>query len=182
MSLVSAPSRPAATPSVQVGGQEPRTPRIAWSPRGPLEYPEWLAAGNQLGKIGRATGWWIGDWLRYGAQRWGEKYRDAARITGYDTATLRNLAWVASEFPLSRRRDKLTWSHHAAVASLPPADQDFWLDTALLEKMSVSDLRGEVRAARRRETRAECEAMVADPQPAAAAAVCPTCGQVIAAT
>src|SRR5580692_4224945 len=155
MSSVSAPSPAAASPSAQAGSREPRALEIAWTPRRPLEYREWLATGHQLGKVGRATGWWIGDWVRYGSRRWGEKYREAARITGYDTATLRNLAWVASEFDLSRRRDKLTWSHHAAVASLSVADQDLWLDAAVLEKMSVADLRGEVRAQRRREVHAE---------------------------
>jgi hypothetical protein len=34
--------------------------------------------------------------VRYGTARWGEKYAEAARVTGYDVASLRNMAWVAS--------------------------------------------------------------------------------------
>ena len=69
--------------------------KIAWAPQRDLDHSGWLATGRRLGAIGRCSQWWIGDWVRYGAARWGEKYAEAARVTGYDIASLRNMAWVA---------------------------------------------------------------------------------------
>jgi hypothetical protein len=99
--------------------------------------------------MSRVSNWWVGDWLQYGAARWGEKYSEAARITGYDVKTLRNIAYVAKRFDSSRRRDNLTWTHHAEVAALAPEQQDEWLDRALALRLSPGDLRIELRAAQR---------------------------------
>jgi hypothetical protein len=133
-------------PSTARGG--PARPLIAWSPKGELEHPEWLLVGRRLSAIGRSSQWWIGDWLLYGARKWGEKYGEAARITGYDVGSLRNMASLASQFGPSRRRDKLTWCHHAAVASLDRDEQDYWLERSTALRLSVADLRLELRTAR----------------------------------
>src|SRR5215467_8393012 len=71
---------------------------VAWVPRQDLGKRDWLKAGHRLGTVGRCSQWWIGDWIRYGNSKWGEKYSEAARVTGYDPASLRNMAWVASRF------------------------------------------------------------------------------------
>ncbi|HEX5608544.1 MAG TPA: hypothetical protein VFX45_00470 [Solirubrobacterales bacterium] len=113
----------------------------------------WVRAGQRLGAMTRCSQWWLGDWIRYGTARWGEKYKEASRITGYDVQSLRNIAYVAGSIDVSRRRDDLTWSHHAEVSSLEPGEQSRWLDLAAAEKMSVSDLRIELRAVRRAENR-----------------------------
>ncbi len=123
--------------------------KVGWQPEGELDYPQWVEAGRYLGALGRGSQWWIGDWIRYGTKKWGEKYTEAARLTGYDHGSLRNLAWVASQFDLSRRRDKLTWTHHQEIAPLEPAEQDQWLDRAIALKLSSSDLRIELRTLRR---------------------------------
>ncbi|HET8814404.1 MAG TPA: hypothetical protein VFM51_05545 [Solirubrobacterales bacterium] len=57
------------------------------------------------------------------------------------------MASIATAFETSRRRDDLTWSHHVAVAALPEAEQEAWLDRAASEGFSVADLRTELRAA-----------------------------------
>jgi hypothetical protein len=41
-----------------------------------------------------------------------------------------NYAWVARRFAMSRRRDTLSFGHHAEVAALPEPEQDFWLREA----------------------------------------------------
>lgn len=105
--------------------------------------------GRKLGTISRGSQWWLADWMVYGSARWGEKYVMAARVTGYDSHTLRNMAYVARSVDSSRRRDNLSWSHHAEVSALDPDEQDAWLDLASKERMSVSDLRIELRTARR---------------------------------
>jgi hypothetical protein len=150
--------------------------KVAWIPQRNLGHSEWLATGRRLGAIGRCSQWWIGDWIRYGASRWGEKYAEAARVTGYDVASLRNMAWVASQFELSLRSDKLTWSHHVLLAPLEPDEQRNWLERASEERLSVADLRLELRAARDRgeEPDAPEEAQAATPE--GGVVVCPRCG------
>ncbi|MEA2420777.1 MAG: hypothetical protein QOE60_2983, partial [Thermoleophilaceae bacterium] len=113
-------------------------------------------------------GWWIGDWLHYGNERFGERYVRAARITGYDVQTLMNQAYVASRFEISRRREKLSFSHHAEVAALPAAEQDRWLGRAERASLSVRALRSEVRRAVRGRR--------GEPTPPPDAVVCPSCG------
>jgi hypothetical protein len=122
--------------------------KIAWVPQGDLGHSDWLATGRRLGTIGRCSQWWIGDWVRYGTSKWGEKYAEAARVTGYDVASLRNMAWVASRFDQSLRNDKLTWSHHVLLAPLDLDLQREWLSRASEERLSVADLRLELRAVR----------------------------------
>jgi hypothetical protein len=53
---------------------------------------------------------------------------DAEDWEGPAYQTCRDSAWVASRFELSRRKDNLTFNHHAEVAALPPADLDWQLD------------------------------------------------------
>jgi hypothetical protein len=42
--------------------------------------------------------------------------------------TCRNAASIANAFELSRRRDNLTFRHHAEVSALPPDEADALLD------------------------------------------------------
>lgn len=143
----------------------------SWSPGRELTINDWVRHGRSLGAIGRGSGWWIGDWVRFGTARYGEKYDIAARITGYDTQSLMNMAYVASRFDSSRRREKLSFSHHAEVAALPFDEQERWLDRAERDKLSCRRLRQELRtgpSSRRRLASVE-------EQP-----VCPRCGHPLA--
>lgn len=111
-----------------------------WDPQRELNFEEWLEEGRRLVQINRASQWGIGDWLLYGAHRYGEKYVNAALATGYDEQTLKNMRRVASMFEKSRRRD-LSWSHHEAVAALEPAEQDRVLDDAEHNEWTREELR-----------------------------------------
>lgn len=122
---------------------------VRWEPTHELAHPQWLNVGRRLGAVSRCNKWWVGDWLHYGAARWGERYTEAAKVTGYDPKSLRNIAYVSLRFVPSRRRDNLSWSHHAEVAALSDDEQDHWLDFSISHKLSVSDLRFELRALRR---------------------------------
>jgi hypothetical protein len=122
---------------------------VAWIPDREMNIAEWARTGQRLGAMGRCGQWGIGDWLRYGNVKFGERYARAARITKYDVQTLMNMVYVAGRFEISRRRENLSWSHHETVACLAPAEQDLWLDRASGEKLSISDLRQEIRRSRR---------------------------------
>ncbi len=143
--------RSAAKESVSAAGRAARSgppadlSAVAWVPREELNRRQWVDAGRKLGAIGRSSQWWIGDWIRYGSAKWGERYSEAAYVTGYDQATLRNMAWVASQFDLSLRSDKLTWSHHVLLAPLGEKEKRDWLERATQEKLSVSELRTALR-------------------------------------
>lgn len=153
--------------------------KIAWVPQRDLGHSDWLATGRRLGAIGRCSQWWIGDWVRYGTSRWGEKYAEAARVTGYDVASLRNMAWVASRFDLSLRNDKLTWSHHVLLAPFEPDAQSEWLRRASEERLSVADLRLELRALREGRSKSSGRAVAAAREDGDVA-VCPHCGHALA--
>lgn len=176
---------PVSAGDAAVGGLGPSTAerrpvsgisKVAWVPPSGLDQAEWLSAGRRLGAIGRCSQWWIGDWIRYGTARWGEKYTEAARVTGYDVASLRNMAWVASRFDPSLRSDKLSWSHHVLLAPLQEDEQRRWIESAVEQRLSVADLRLELRA-RRRQARGGEEAPAAGrSQGEEEGGVCPHCG------
>lgn len=163
-------------------GHNQRVTPVSWQPRQAVSLSQWVADGQRLGAIGRGVNWWLGDWLRFGNHKFGERYARASRITGYDVQTLMNMVYVATRFEAPRRHERLSWSHHAELAALDQASQDEWLNRAETERLSVRDLRAELR----RVTRAgESEApAAASPDDAAAVAephhLCPNCGHQLA--
>jgi hypothetical protein len=120
----------------------------AWVPNRDLDIAEWVAAGRLLGGMGRCSQWGLGDWIRYGNAKFGQRYARAVRITGYDRQTLMNMVYVASQFEISRRREILSWSHHETLAGLEPDEQEHWLDVASANHLSQRDLRDALRASR----------------------------------
>jgi hypothetical protein len=120
--------------------------RTALCLREGLSYDEWAQVGRSVQRVNEASAWWVGDWLIYGRDAFGDRYRKAIDATGFDYQTLRNYAWVAARFELSRRRDKLSFGHHAEVASLEAEEQDGWLDRASVHGWSRNELRRRIRA------------------------------------
>jgi hypothetical protein len=173
---ISAGDRAAAKLEPRDTGRRPDSgiSKVAWQPPSDLGQEEWLSTGRRLGAIGRCSQWWIGDWIRYGTSRWGEKYVEAARVTGYDVASLRNMAWVAAQFDSSLRSDKLSWSHHVLLAPLTADEQRVWIERAIEERFSVADLRLELRS-RGYGSRGE-KAVPGDGSQGRGADVCPHCG------
>ncbi|MGV9381893.1 LmbU family transcriptional regulator [Nonomuraea sp. NPDC003707] len=113
-----------------------------------LSVESWSEIGHEIAIISDASAWWLADWLIYGQRKYPNRYRKAIEDTSLDYQTLRNYAWVARRFPVSRRRDKLSFQHHAEVASLPEHEQDLWLERAQRFGWSKAMLRREVRRAR----------------------------------
>jgi hypothetical protein len=118
---------------------------VYWRPPRDIDFEEWARHGHRLGAAGRGASWWIGDWLNYGEAKYGEHYIRASVITGYEVQSLMNMAYVASHFEISRRRENVSWSHHAELAALPPGEQDAWLDRVEAARISVRELRQERR-------------------------------------
>ena len=116
-------------------------------------YEIWKAVGAKLAARTSSACWWLGDWLLFGERNY-LRYRDAIDATGLDYQTLRNYAAVARRFSLYRRRDNLSFQHHAAVASLADGEQERWLDLAASKHWSLHTLRSQIRDAHALESRA----------------------------
>ncbi|MEU2955659.1 LmbU family transcriptional regulator [Streptomyces xanthochromogenes] len=113
-----------------------------------LSYDRWEKAGLHIFQIADSSAWCLGDWLVYGQERYSDRYRTGVQAAGLDYQTLRNYAWVARHFELGRRRENLSFGHHAEVASLPPEQADTWLDRAEEQGWSRNRLRLQLRESR----------------------------------
>lgn len=128
--------------------------RVALTKRTALSLPEnlpldsWKQIGEQIHIISDASAWWIGDWLVFGRDKYPDRYKRAIGQTSLEYQTLRNYAWVAGRFEVSRRRDALSFQHHLEVAALPEDQQDLWLERAERSGWSRNDLRFQLRCYR----------------------------------
>lgn len=137
---------------------------------GDVTFPEWVQIGEDLAVEYKSCHWRIGDWLNYGERKWGEVYAQALENdgSGFAYQTLANDKYVASRIELSRRKEHLSFTHHAEVAGLEPEQQDEFLDRAEDERLTTRELRQLVRATRTLLPVASLDS---------GTVVCPTCGQ-----
>ena len=114
---------------------------------------EWLAEGRaivdrerEMERARDSLAWEMGDWLagHPGERGYGDMTRLAAEL-GVPVGTVKNRASVARRVDPARRRDDLTWSHHAEIAALEPDEGDAVLAEAALYTWSVDRLRQEMR-------------------------------------
>lgn len=108
-------------------------------------YEQWIAVGEFIKKAEHSVQMWLGDWVNYGQTNYGGKYTQALEATDYEYSTLRNAAYVAGRVPKEIRREGLSFSHHQAVASLEPVDQDRLLGEAEENNWSRTQLQSKVR-------------------------------------
>ena len=116
-----------------------------------LSETDWQAVGNSISRLRSRAAWWLGDWWAYGAAHYGERQaaiNDTDWI-GPDFQTCMNYASVCRRFPTSRRREVLSFAHHAEVSGLDKIAADRLLDWAeetlptTGKPRSVRDLREE---------------------------------------
>lgn len=112
-----------------------------------LTRDEWLALAGPVFHAARASMWWVGDWIIEGEHRFGETYVPAAAVTGLARQTLKNAASVCRQLAPSRRRDDLTFQHHAEiVGGLPEPEWDRWLEECAAAGWTRDELRARIRA------------------------------------
>ena len=107
---------------------------------------EYVAKLEEVGRVGRHLMFHLGDLILYGEARWGERAYQYADKAGYSPKTLQNAAYVAQAIPPARRREILSFGHHAAVAGLPESQQERLLTDAATaleahQPITVNDLR-----------------------------------------
>lgn len=110
-----------------------------------LSFDEWAAEGTVLLSMARSCMWWVGDWIRYGEQRYGEMYAQAIETTGLGYQTVRNAVWVAERYPIEERRAGLAFEHHVRAASLEMSVRTDILDKAEANGWTTRDVADEVR-------------------------------------
>lgn len=108
-----------------------------------LTFNEWQRVGEQLEAQQNASLWWIADWAAEGERRYRRDYGEALERL-YERKSLRNVASIARSVEPSRRRDNLSFSHHAEVAALDPEWQTVWLDDAESHGWSTRELRARI--------------------------------------
>jgi len=155
------------------GGRPDRSPGLFWAARTDLDEPHWREAGRRIARAGHTMHWWIGDWLRFGNRRFGERYALASRLTGYDVQTLMNHAYVSAHVAVAQRRAEVSWSHYVELAKCDPADQSAWLARIVAERLSVKDLRVLLRTA----TSDTQPPAIRERVPNLDAPLCPVCGR-----
>ena len=106
-----------------------------------MSFKAWSALGCRLAHVSSASAWALGDWLLFGQRSYGQRYRAALQETNLDYQTLRNYAWVAGRFDPTRRRESLSFQHHAEVAAMAEPEQELWLRRAETEHWSRNELR-----------------------------------------
>lgn len=113
-----------------------------------LTWDQWERFGKALRPIHEAFQWWVGDWLKFGEDHFGERYAQAMDATGHSYESIQRYARVAKRVAPEVRRADLPWSHHAEVASVEPEAQRTWLAKAAKQGWSKQDLREAIKAAK----------------------------------
>lgn len=113
-----------------------------------VTFEDWFQLGNFLIRSHDGIQFLIGDWAKFGDSRGyytdPKVYDRLEEITGYSRETIKDFKYVAENVS-SRRRDDLPYGHHREVAPLPDEQQEYYLNKAAKENLSVRDLREEVR-------------------------------------
>jgi hypothetical protein len=107
-----------------------------------LDVKDWEIIGLKLGQYERAFMWAIGDWWAFAEHRYGDrKHFVDEGYFGLTYQTIANCASICRAVETSRRREDLSFSHHAEVAAFDPAEQDELLGLAQSGGWSVKKLR-----------------------------------------
>ena len=110
-----------------------------------LTFDQWQEIGEDLADRVPRLNWRIGDWWVAGYPRYGERARTAARrLFGREFKTLANIASICRAFEPRRRRERLSWSHHAEAAALSPNAADMLLDLAERDRLTKAQVRAAV--------------------------------------
>ena len=99
----------------------------------------------------KAAPTWVGYLIVYAEDRgdWAERFDQAIAFTGLSRQRLHNLASVVRNVPIENIQIAQSTSHASEVQPLPPKQQKTWLDKSATEGWSTSQLRVELRKAKR---------------------------------
>lgn len=119
--------------------------RLDLSSRPDLSLETCTALAAFFGQINSSSRWWLSDLLKYVEMRHGEYVAQVAVATGLAPQTIENIVSIGHRVPPERRVDGVTFSVHAEVAALEPADQVRWLRVAKDENLTKMELRAKIK-------------------------------------
>lgn len=95
-----------------------------------LSWEQYERLGSFLGTLGSAYCWWVGDFLVYGEEIFGEEFAQIEKSLPHSEHTLQNYASIARRIPPNRRRHGLSFGIHETVAYMEPKIREQLLDEA----------------------------------------------------
>jgi hypothetical protein len=111
----------------------------------PLAEEIWCIALRKAARTASTSRWHLADLLLHAeGKRYGKTHQAAIAETGLAPQTIANLKSVARGIEISRRRENLSFGHHAEVAALPKHQQDQLLELAVKNHWTRNDLREQV--------------------------------------
>lgn len=111
-----------------------------------LTWEQYERLGNFLGTLGQAYCWWVGDFLIYGEEIFGEEFAQIEKALPHSRHTLENYASIAKRIPPNRRRHGLSFGVHETVAYLEPQARERLLDEAQEHGWKREEMRSAKRA------------------------------------
>lgn len=139
--------------SVLISGHE--TAFVSETPTGlqfdgetPIEV--WAPLTVRLIVAHKRLEWALADCINFGESAYGDLYAQWVTETGLSKKTLANIASVGRSIERSRRREALSFAHHAEVAYLPIPEQNRLLEAAERASLTRYELRDEAREVRER--------------------------------
>jgi hypothetical protein len=106
-----------------------------------LDWSTYERLGQFLGQLGQSYCWWVGDFLNYGEEVFGDDFYQIEDSINLHPQTQANYKSIAKHIPRSRRRGPLKFSTHAEVAYLEPKEREHWLDEAVRNRWTRQQLR-----------------------------------------
>jgi hypothetical protein len=116
-----------------------------------LPYSKAEALAVFWGSVNRRCAWYIGDFLLYCEQVFGEEYPQIVAATGLTEQTCMHRMFVCKNVPLERRVPGLGFAVHALVARKPAHEQAYWLNEAAKHGWGYVHLRDAMAGVRREE-------------------------------
>lgn len=98
------------------------TTAVSWTPPADMDFESYQRIGRTFQTIQKSLNWWLGDYLNFGEQKFGETYTQAVEATGRAVESLMKYKAVAERVPKEIRQETLGWVHHFYVAYID-ADQ-----------------------------------------------------------
>lgn len=106
-----------------------------------IDFDEWEQLGLNMQRMERSSKWWLGDWLNFGEEHFGDMSSQAINPDGLEPKTLMNYRRIAERIPRADRLAELSWSHHRIAAEMRLLkDRRRVLRQALKENMTTREL------------------------------------------
>ena len=112
---------------------------------------QFMAALNYCAVTYKASPLWVGYLIAYAEDRedWADRFDQAIAFTGLSRQRIHHLASVVRKVPIGNLQIAQSTAHATEVKALPEKQQKTWLDKSATEGWSTSQLRVELRKAKR---------------------------------